>query len=286
MRSNKWMLMSCFCRKLCAADNSCVCSLLCQINAAVVFPGLFIVLEHWCLAGLDSGVSKQQIKGFAVILFWLGFIYLSPGLWGCLWMTFSSWSGKESLAWQDGVVKLVIGYLTDPCWSGGERGLHRFITDKVSGLDTVWVLIQESGEVIASPSLCFPPGAPGGSQGNLSPDSWDPVAFGPRKGTLGLLLFLEAHRLQVLGSLRAGIKLISCSVRTWNLGTVLYQLKMRILLWFTSGTNWGCNPWVFLTSDGKTMLTNAKLSCDKILVHTELGQDTGKDWFIFLLWWV
>lgn len=39
MRSNKWMLMNCFCRKLCAADNSCVCSLLCQINAAVGFPG-------------------------------------------------------------------------------------------------------------------------------------------------------------------------------------------------------------------------------------------------------
>lgn len=98
MRSNKWMLMSCFCRKLCAADNSCVCSLLCQINAAGVFPGLFIVLEHWCLAGLDRGVSKQQIKGFAVILFWLGFIYLCTGLWGCLWITFSSWSGKFGMA--------------------------------------------------------------------------------------------------------------------------------------------------------------------------------------------
>lgn len=49
----------------------------------------------------------------------------------------------------------------------------------------MWVLIQESGEVIASLSLCFPPGAP---RECLHTVPWDPVAFGPRKGTLGLLL--------------------------------------------------------------------------------------------------
>lgn len=100
MRSNKWMLMNCFCRKLCAADNSCVCSLLCQINAAVVFPGLFIVLEHWCLAGLDRGVSKQQIKG--LLWFYSGWdLFLSPlGSGGACGLPPPA--DQESLAWQDG----------------------------------------------------------------------------------------------------------------------------------------------------------------------------------------
>lgn len=67
-----------------------------------------------------------------MILFWLGFIYLSTGLWGCLWITFSSWSGKESLAQQDGSGKSGDEHFTDPCWSEGEKGLHHFITNQSS----------------------------------------------------------------------------------------------------------------------------------------------------------
>lgn len=235
-RSNKWMLMKCFCRKLCAADNSCVCSLLCQINAAVVFPALFIVLEHWCLAGLDRGVSKQQSKG--LLWYYSGWgLFLSPlGSGGRL-----PSADQERRVWHDRmeVLKVVIDHFTDPCWSEGERALHHCITNQSSLRVTVWILIQESGEVIATPSSCFSPGALSKGiclQTGLS--ALGSSCIWPLEGHIcsAASLHLETHRFQVLTSLRAGTKHISCSVRALEFGDGFVSAENEdsasVYIWF------------------------------------------------------
>lgn len=223
MRSNKWMLMRCFCRKLCAADNSCVCSLLCQINAVVVFPALFIVLEHWCLAGLDRGVSKQQIKGLLWYCSGWG-LFISPlGSGGACGLP--SPADQERKVWHDGVevVKVVIDHFADPCWGEGERGLHHFITNQSSlrfrrCLDShsgsrwsdcqSFLVLSSRCSVQGTDRLQTGLGALGSSciwpqEGH----TWSPAS-----------LPLDAHRFQVLGSLRAGIKHVSCSIRALEFG--------------------------------------------------------------------
>lgn len=85
--------------------------------------------------------------------------------------------------------------------------------------------------------------------------------------------FPAPHRLQVLGSLRAGIKQINCSDRALEFedGFVSAEKEDSALVYICPGANLGCCPRVFLTLDGKTALTKAKLSSDKFWCTQRTG---------------
>lgn len=147
-----------------------------------------------------------------MILFWLGFIYLSTELWGCLWITSSSWSGKESLAWQDGSADwLFYCSMLKWRWEGIAPFHHksslRFRDSFVSHSGIRWSDCQ-SFLVLSSKGIC------------VQTVPWHPSLIWPQERHTWSLapLPLGDHRFQVLGSLRAGIKHISCSIRALQFG--------------------------------------------------------------------